>query len=354
MENSRIEQRTSNYYMSRISGISTEARNQNILNPHNNIKEMPMNSNERDNNYMLLSIQLKQMNEVIQNLLLHKELDKNKFDLMHNNMLIMNQKNKLLETQVLYLNREISKNKLLEIHMNKEILNLKQQVNDLRKFDNNIIIKIDGIQNAMESLKVETDEKIKTEIKNCNNQKDFLYKELEAIKKDINQKNEINIKRMANLENEIYILKKKVFELQSLIIGRKLIKIILKIILNYCFKGYTQNKTEIIVNEFYNLKYSDFSGIANRLIKTILPKNKIIHMNNEINILFQDIISQRSTYGDILLLMKNSIIESDYNRIYGLLAEKNLLNKICLEEIIGQDEDLKDILDNMANTLINS
>ena len=74
---------------------------------------------------------------------------------------------------------------------------------------------------------------------------------------------------------------------------------------------------------------------------------------NEINILFQDIINQKITYGDILLLIKNSIKISDYNDIQELLKEKNLLNKKCIEKFIGQEKVLKEILDNMGYVLTN-
>ena len=63
------------------------------------------------------------------------------------------------------------------------------------------------------------------------------------------QKNQMNIQEISNLEKEIECLK-KVVELQSLVVGRKLIKIFLKIILNYCFEDYNlKNKDEIIVKK---------------------------------------------------------------------------------------------------------
>ena len=64
---------------------------------------MPINSNERDNNYMRLSMRLKQMNEMLQKLLLQKELDNNKIrameynsNIMFNNIIMMTQKNEKL------------------------------------------------------------------------------------------------------------------------------------------------------------------------------------------------------------------------------------------------------------------
>ena len=63
------------------------------------------------------------------------------------------------------------------------------------------------------------------------------------------QKNQMNIQEISNLEKEIECLK-KVVELKSLVVGRKLIKIFLKIILNYCFEDYNlKNKDEIIVKK---------------------------------------------------------------------------------------------------------
>ena len=68
-----------------------------------------MNSNGRNNNnFMALSMQIKQMNEVIQQLLLQRELDKNKIvsleynsNLMQNSMIMMNQNNQSLKMQIL-------------------------------------------------------------------------------------------------------------------------------------------------------------------------------------------------------------------------------------------------------------
>lgn len=62
--------------------------------------------------------------------------------------------------------------------------------------------------------------------------------------------------------------------IQSLIIGRKLIKIILKIILNCHFKNYAQKKNEIIVNKYIDSKYIPFNKISNRLIDIIIKKIK--------------------------------------------------------------------------------
>lgn len=93
------------------------------------------------------------------------------------------------------MNGEISINKI-------ETKQLNLQVNDLRKLDENIINKIDGIQNTINTIKIDNEEeKIKIELKNYNNKID---KALEEIKIEMKQKNQKNTERIAELENDVY------------------------------------------------------------------------------------------------------------------------------------------------------
>ena len=121
---------------------------------------------------------------MLQKLLLQKELDNNKIrameynsNIMFNNMIMMTQKNEKLEREIFKLNKEIS-NLNGEISINKiETKQLNLQVNDLRKLDENIINKIDGIQNTINTIKIDNEEeKIKIELKNYNNKIDNLLK----------------------------------------------------------------------------------------------------------------------------------------------------------------------------------
>ena len=134
---------------------------------------------------------------MLQKLLWKKELDNNKIrameynsNIMFNNMIMMTQKNEKLEREIFKLNKEIS-NFNGEISINKiETKQLNLQVNDLRKLDENIINKIDGIQNTINTIKIDNEEeKIKIELKNYNNKID---KALEEIKIEMKQKNQKN------------------------------------------------------------------------------------------------------------------------------------------------------------------
>ena len=109
MENktSSIERREAECNPSNIPQISIDANVRETLNNSNINKEMPINSNERDNNYMRLSMRLKQINEMLQKLLLQKELDNNKIrameynsNIMFNNIIMMTQKNEKLERNI--------------------------------------------------------------------------------------------------------------------------------------------------------------------------------------------------------------------------------------------------------------
>ena len=79
------------------------------------------------------------------------------------------------------------------------------------------------------------------------------------------------------------------------------------------------------------------------MIKILYEKNGIIHINDEINEII-DIINYESTYGDILLVIKNFLKQNDYENIQNLLKEKLLFNKKCNVELIGPDEELSNIL----------
>ena len=76
-----------------------------------------------------------------------------------------------------------------------------------------------------------------------------------------------------------------------------------------------------------------------------MEKNNIIHINDKINKII-DIINIKSTYGDILNVIKPSIKKEDLENIQKLLIEKSLFNEICKDEIIGYDEDLRVIISN--------
>ena len=80
-----------------------------------------------------------------------------------------------------------------------------------------------------------------------------------------------------------------------------------------------------------------------------MKKNKIIHIDGEINKII-DIINDKTTYGDILNLVKDSLKQNDFQNILDLLKENLLLNEICKDDIIGIDQDLYDIINKPKNS----
>ena len=85
-------------------------------------------------------------------------------------------------------------------------------------------------------------EELNKVIYNTNDIKQYLNEQIE------NQSNEINL-----LKNKIKILEEKVKEIQELLIGRKLLKIILKKIIQHCFIRF-----DIVLNKknYYEIKRS--------------------------------------------------------------------------------------------------
>lgn len=234
----------------------------------------------------------------------------------------------------------------LKLEKEGEIKELNSQIISLRVFDEKINKSVEEIKLYIKGLKInETtdDESIKKEIQSLNEKLKVFEDELVNLKSFINKKNQVNIEKISSLENEIKALKSQIKELQSLLIGRKIIKILLRIIIENCFVAYKIEKNAINFAQFKAEKYIPYKNIANNLIKILFGKNGIIHINDEINEII-DIINDESTYGDILLVIKNFLKKNDYDNIKDLLEEKLLFNKKCNVELIGPDEELSNIL----------
>ena len=219
------------------------------------------------------------------------------------------------------------------------------EMNNLRAFDEKIIKKLDEIETIVKSMNVHeiTDSNLNTEIKSLNEKLKSLELQLRQLKEDMEEKNKKNLEEVNRLEKEIISLKIRIKELQGILVGRKILKILLKIIIKNCFDNYYGQGTVINVQKLIEPKYFPYIKIANNLIDIVLTKNKIIHINNEINNII-DIINENSTYGDILLLVKNVLKKNDYENIQNLLNEKLLFNQICKDEIIGIDEEISTII----------
>lgn len=219
------------------------------------------------------------------------------------------------------------------------------EIKNLRAFDEKIIKKLDEVETIVKSMKVHeiTDSNLNSEIKSLNEKLKSLELQLRQLKEDMEEKNKKNLEEVNRLEKEIISLKIRIKELQGILVGRKILKILLKLIIKNCFDNYYGQGTVINVQKLIEQKYFPYIKIANNLINIILTKNKIIHINNEINNII-DIINENSTYGDILLLVKNALKKNDYENILNLLNEKLLFNQICKDEIIGKDEEISTII----------
>ena len=310
---------------------------------NNNIQRLKMikeiqELKTKENNY---NIQMFKMIQEIQEL----KTKENNYNIQ---MFKMIQKFKTKENN---LNTQIDIIKNDNKALNEKFEGMKIEMNNLRAFDERIIKKFNEMDEAVKSINIPliNNENLSKQIELLKQKLKFLEENLCQLKNDVNEKNQNNIKEISRLEKEIQELKERINELQNLFVGRKLIKIILKIIIEYCFQNYSATGTTINVQGFKNEKYVPYKKIANNLIEIILKKNKIIHIDGEINKII-DIINDKTTYGDILNLVKDSLKQNDFQNILDLLKENLLLNEICKDDIIGTDQDLYDIINKPKNS----
>ena len=336
-----------------LNSIFPNMNNLNNIYPYpNTMQNISYNSGENDVRFNYSSnqmrIQMLQMKKELKNLKLEQKIMSDNYKQIFAKL--------QLERKIMSDNFELERKKMsdnfeqkianLKLEKEGEIKELNSQIISLRVFDEKINKSVEEIKLYIKGLKInETtdDESIKKEIQSLNTKLKFFEDELLNLKRFINEKNNVNIEKISSLENEIKALKSKIKELQSLLIGRKIIKILLRIIIENCFVAYKIEKNAINFAQFKAEKYIPYKNIANNLIKILYGKNGIIHINDEINEII-DIINYESTYGDILLVIKNFLKKNDYDNIKDLLEEKLLFNKKCNVELIGPDEELSNIL----------
>ena len=312
-------------------GTNTDSLAQNIY--ISDVSYMRQNTNQNVhnmNNLNLIQV-LTEMRKEIQEL----KTKENNYNIQ------MFKMSKEFKTKENNLNTQIDIIKNDKKALNEKFEGMKIEMNNLRAFDERIIKKFNETLINNENLRTQI-ELLKQKLK-------FLEENLCQLKNDVDEKNQNNIKEISRLEKEIQELKERINELQNLFVGRKLIKIILKIIIEYCFQNYSATGTTINVQRLKNEKYVPYKKIANNLIEIILKKNKIIHIDGEINKII-DIINDKTTYGDILNLVKDSLKQNDFQNILDLLKENLLLNEICKDDIIGTDQDLYDIINKPKNS----
>ena len=322
-----------------------------------------------------------QMNKMLQEQNMNHQIQMNKM-LQEQNMSHQNQMNKILQQQ----------NMINQIQMNKQIQYIKEDFqnkinlvnnelstnkNDLTSTKSELsttINKLKEVYNKIEKMNNSYEQSIKEVKNNINDLK--LYFELNASTEDkyislINKiieiintmteevwKNKVYLNNQIKTQNyetkslkdEILFLKKKINDLQGIIIGLKLIKILLKKIIDSCFERIFLSSDFKIRFAFVKAeKYINMVHVANRMIEILIKTNHIVHINGEMHPLF-DLVSSNTTYGDILNILKQSFVkQNDIFLIKELLEEKGLYEQNCLEDIIGKDVELKELINEFQN-----
>jgi hypothetical protein len=256
---------------------------------------------------------------------------------------------KLVNNELTKTKNELTttKNKLKEVYNKIEKMNnsYEQSIQSIKEVKNDINdLKLHFKLNALTedkfiSLINKIIEIINTMSEEVWKNKDYLNNQIK------NQNNETK-----SLEDEILFLKKKINDLQGIIIGRKLIKILLKKIIDNCFEKIFLSSDFMIRYVLpKEQKYINMVNVANRMIEILIKTNHIVYINGEIHPLF-DLISPNTTYGDILNILKQSFVkQNDIVLIKELLDEKGLYEKNCLEDIIGKDVELKELINEFQN-----
>ena len=130
--------------------------------------------------------------------------------------------------------------------------------------------------------------------------KDIFNSQIEKLQKE----NIIMKESLKQMEN-------KMNQLQGIIIGRKLIKIIIKAIIKNCFINYQILENEKGFYSIYNAtlkdkKYFPIIKIINNLIEAITTTNGIIHLIDSISKSITN-INKNSTFEDIINICQMAI-----------------------------------------------
>jgi hypothetical protein len=315
---------TSTFYMNNQNDRQGQIKN--IINYMNKMLQEQNMSHKIQMNKMLQEHQI-QMNKMLQEQNMSHQIQMNKM-LQEQNMSHKIQMNKMLQEHQIQMNKHIqyiredfqnniklvnneltktknelttTKNKLKEVYNKIEKMNnsYEQSIQSIKEVKNDINdLKLHFKLNALTedkfiSLINKIIEIINTMSEEVWKNKDYLNNQIK------NQNNETK-----SLEDEILFLKKKINDLQGIIIGRKLIKILLKKIIDNCFERiFLSSDFKIRFAFVKEQKYINMVNVANRMIEILIKTNHIVYINGEIHPLF-DLISPNTTYGDILNILK--------------------------------------------------
>ena len=104
----------------------------------------------------------------------------------------------------------------------------------------------------------------------------------EKINNILNNSLENKSKEINKLKKEVSFMKEKINFLESLLIGRKLLKILLKTIFENCFYNFSLSPDYTIAHVIYkNQKYVNMKGVANRILTSLLKTNRILHIDGK-------------------------------------------------------------------------
>lgn len=258
-----------------------------------------------------------------------------------------------------------------------KLSNMKKEMNDMKvEYES----KLNDVKNEMDSITDEINKvnfKLEDGLKEVKLNVDDLYKKLnlnyliedkyieatnriidllnemiansEKIKDNLNNTIKDKSLEINQLKNEVKFLKERIIMLQSKLIGRKLLKILLKKICENCFDSISLSSDYTIINVHYkDQKYVNMKGIANRILDALFKTNHIVHIDGEINEII-DIINSNVSYGRIFEICKKSFFKkNDADIIEQLLNDKDLYNQICYEDIIAKDKELKELLNSFV------
>ena len=231
--------------------------------------------------------------------------------------------NKLQESN----NKLQENNNKLFNKLNDEIKNIKIAITNINENWDKINSNIKEVQLKLD-LRGNIEENLTNKVNTILNCIQSIIKEMSGIKDIFNSKIEKLQNENKNLLERLKLMENKVNELQGIIIGRKIIKIIIKKILKTCFIDYqilvnVKGIYEINKATLKEYKYVGMVNEVNHLIEALSTTNGIIHLIDTINKSIT-IINKNTTFGDIINIcdlaikqIKKNDIDSINVRFYG-------------------------------------
>jgi len=388
-QNGNISRYSTGHTLSQINSQHNPTNNDNRANNQNNYNYVP--------SIFDLMNQMNNMNKVISQMGNHIKMQDFTINNMKSNMIIMNREKEKMKSNMIIMKREKDKLKSNMIIMEREKEKMKLDIKimesenermksdikimeeghlklekencqmkikiellnqEIKSVNNNIMDRLDNIELNMKELHENilfNNQEDCNQYNQINKILDILNKIIEdadAMKIYFNRKMKENEKEKKKLISEIEKLKQRIKELQNIIVGRKIIKLLIKVIIINCFNSYTiikDNKKYHIGNvQLKDGKYKGMIVVVNNLIDTIFKANKIIHMEGSINKII-DILNSRTTYGDLIDICETILTQNDLKKIKKLFDEKIISVKKCYPELIEEDIELKKILNELIS-----